>query len=127
LLLRRRLLGSKDLFIEEVVMRLAATIALAMVVASPGYAWSSYSPVLPRSFDFGYNDYGQSLGRISPYDSPSTDFRTTVSLHFMSQMQALHDEGVTLQARDGGTLTPEHRQTLQKKLDALQTHYRTIR
>jgi hypothetical protein len=32
----------------------------------------------------------------------------------------LRDEGLALQAGDGGALTPEHRAYLQKKLDAIQ-------
>jgi hypothetical protein len=57
----------------------------------------------------------------------SSDFRTTAQLHFVSQMQALHTEGLKLQARDGGALSPAHRLALQEKLDVLQARYRGLR
>ncbi|MDE2501154.1 MAG: hypothetical protein KGL56_13285 [Alphaproteobacteria bacterium] len=38
------------------------------------------------------------------------------------KLYELRQEGLKLQAEDGGTLTPQHRAYLQAKLDAIQAH-----
>lgn len=42
---------------------------------------------------------------------------------FRGRMKDLRDEGLKLQAADGGVLTPEHRSMIQRKLDTIQAAY----
>jgi hypothetical protein len=80
------------------------------------------------SFSGGPGTAGYSAAATA---SPEPDFhygawldsRTSAKLGFVSQMMDLQHKGLKLQAKDGGSLTPEHRALLQSKLDALQASY----
>lgn len=67
----------------------------------------------------------------SPIPEPHTaaiwpDPHVSTEMLFVSEMRALHMKGLKVQAEDGGTLSPEHRRALQKKLDNLQARYRDM-
>jgi len=99
-------------------MRQAVRLLVSMLVALTGsQALAQRSPPLPRP---GYSSpYYQS------YEAPSAD--TVAARQYRGRLADLQRRALKLRRADGGTLSEQHRQEIQVKLDTIQAAYAPYR
>ena len=86
-----------------------------------GLILAGMSPAIASAQGLSFSGSTMITGPAGP---PSRTDRAFTLLR--SQIIALRQEAIALQARDGGTLTAEHRDAIQERIDAAyQRYYRT--
>ena len=93
---------------------------LAVAAAAPALA-QPMGPTMPSRMEHGdYSAAGtQALGQPSA--------RALAFSRLQAALRDLRRQALALRGADGGTLTPEHRALIQRRLDAAQAAYRPYR
>jgi hypothetical protein len=110
-------------FLQEAVMRFGVLVLITALGASAGNAAAYGGTFSGGPGTGGYAAMTTASPEPGFYYGARPDARTSAKLSFVSQMMDLQHKGLKLQAKDGGSLSPEHRALLQSQLDKLRGRY----
>jgi hypothetical protein len=103
------------------------SLVLLAAAAAPPLA-SALAPVQPQvATRPHYGIDAPTPNRWDGFNYMPTPITVSADRTYRARMLALRTDALEQQARDGGTLTPEHRATLQTRLDRIQLRFAEMR
>jgi hypothetical protein len=96
-------------------MTIRSMLFTATLVPATGVAFAqSNNPM--ATYDFNRGGIGSAASSLAAS-------REAANLRFTRELEELRKDGLALQVRDGGVLTPDHRAELQARLDRINASY----